>query len=153
MSLFAVQNTPLDLSEVVDALSSDEMGGLSVFVGKVRNHSDGRPVSLLEYQAYESMAEKQMRKIAEEIQIEIPNTRLAAVHRVGTLKIGDAAIICAAASPHRDEAFRACRLLIDRIKKDVPVWKREHGPDGPYWVGWHDARCTGKHGHDHTPGH
>jgi len=151
MSLFAVQNTALDLNRAIEAVASDEAGGLSVFIGRVRNHSDGKPVTLLEYQAYESMAEKQMQKIAKKIQNEIPNTRLAALHRVGTLSIGDAAIICVAASPHRDEAFRACRLLIDRIKEDVPVWKREHGPDGPYWVGWHDARCTGHHHESDNP--
>jgi molybdopterin synthase catalytic subunit len=97
------------------------------------------------------MAEKQMRKIAAGIAQEIPGARLAALHRVGSLTIGEAAVICVAATPHRDEAFRACRLLIDRIKQDVPVWKREHGPDGPYWVGWEDARCRGDkhHGHGH----
>lgn len=153
MSLFAVRDTPLDLNEALAAVQADEVGGISVFVGTVRNHNEGRDVTLLEYQAYESMAEKQMRRIAEKIAEEIPGTRLAALHRVGSLKIGDAAVICVAATPHRDEAFRACRLLIDRIKEDVPVWKREHGPDGPYWVGWEDARCKGHHGdegHSHA---
>ncbi len=151
MTLFAVRDVPLDLSEAIAAVQTDEVGGLSIFVGTVRNHNDGRPVTLLEYQAYESMAEKQMRKIAEGIAQEIPGARLAALHRVGSLTIGEAAVICVAATPHRDEAFRACRLLIDRIKEDVPVWKREHGPDGPYWVGWEDARCRGDehHGHGH----
>src|SRR5690606_15842321 len=141
----------LDLNEAIAAVQKDEVRGLSIFVGTVRNHNDGRPVTLLEYQAYESMAEKQMRKIAEGIAQEIPGARLAALHRVGSLTIGEAAVICVAATPHRDEAFRACRLLIDRIKEDVPVWKREHGPDGPYWVGWEDARCRGDehHGHGH----
>src|SRR5690606_8326494 len=83
----------------------------------------------------------------------IPGVRLAALHRVGSLSIGDAAVICVAAAAHRGEAFVACRLLLDRIKEDVPVWKREHGPDGPYWVGWHDARCKADHGaHDHSHG-
>lgn len=147
MSLFAVRSTPLDLNEALGAVQADEVGGLAIFVGTVRNHNDGRAITLLQYQAYESMAEKQMAKIAEGIAQEIPGVRLSALHRVGALKIGEAAVICVAASAHRDAAFRACRLLIDRIKEDVPVWKREHGPDGPYWVGWHDARCKGEH-HD-----
>lgn len=156
MTLFAVRDVPLDLNEAIAAVQTDEVGGISIFVGTVRNHNDGRPVTLLEYQAYESMAEKQMRRIAEGIAQEIPGARLAALHRVGPLTIGEAAVICVAATPHRDEAFRACRMLIDRIKEDVPVWKREHGPDGPYWVGWEDARCRGDehHGHDghaHVP--
>ncbi len=149
MSLFAVRNTPLNLAEVIDAVSADDVGGIDVFIGVVRNQNDGKEVTLLEYEAYESMAQKQMQRIAANIQREIPEVRLSAVHRVGSLSVGETAIICVAAAPHRDEAFRACRLLIDRIKAEVPVWKREHGPDGPYWVGWQDARC---HGHHHGHG-
>lgn len=149
MSLFSVRSEPLSLDEVLEAVGADEVGGLSVFIGTVRNHSEGKAVTLLEYQAYESMAEKQMAKIAAEIAREIPGVRLSALHRIGELKVGDRAVICAAGAPHRDEAFRACRLLIDRIKEQVPVWKREHGPDGPYWVGWQDARCTSAHEHEH----
>jgi molybdopterin synthase catalytic subunit len=74
--------------------------------------------------------------------------RLAVQHRTGALVVGDVAVVCAASAPHRDEAYRACRALIDRIKSRVPIWKREHGPDGAYWVGWHDARCEGP---DHDP--
>lgn len=143
MSLFAVRSTPLDLDEAMRAVQADEMGGISIFVGTVRNHNAGKSITLLEYHAYESMAEKQMAKIASQISEEIPGVRLAALHRVGSLEVGDRAVICVAAAAHRGEAFRACRLLIDRIKEQVPVWKKEHGPDGPYWVGWRDARCTG----------
>jgi len=74
--------------------------------------------------------------------------RLAAFHRVGSLGVGEVAVVCAASAPHRDEAFRACRLMIDRLKERVPIWKREHGPDGPHWVGWQDARCAPDHHHD-----
>lgn len=149
MTLFSVRSAPLDLNEVLSAVKADEVGGVAIFLGTVRNHNDGRAITLLEYQAYESMAEKQMAKIAEGIAREIPGVRLSALHRVGALRIGETAVICVAASAHRDAAFRACRLLIDRIKEDVPVWKREHGPDGPYWVGWQDARCKGEHHHAH----
>lgn len=147
MSLFAVQREPLSTDACLSAVASPECGGLALFLGAVRNHERGLPVTLLEYHAYESMAQKQLRRIGEQIQVEIPGVRVAATHRVGSLAVGDIAVICAAAAPHRDEAFRACRLLIDRIKAEVPIWKREHGPDGPYWVGWQDARCRGHHHH------
>lgn len=153
MSLFAVRRAPLSLDEALEAVKADDVGGVAVFIGTVRNHSDGKTVTLLEYHAYESMAEKQMAKIAAEIAQEIPGVRLAALHRVGELKVGDRAVVCVAATPHRGEAFRACRLLIDRIKEQVPVWKREHGPDGPYWVGWQDARCTADHDDHHHGDH
>jgi molybdopterin synthase catalytic subunit len=142
MTIFRVQAAPLSLDEALGAVSAAELGGLAVFVGTVRNENEGRPVTLLEYHAYESMAEKQMAKIAADIAQEIPGVRLAALHRIGPLSVGDAAVICVAGAPHRGEAFSACRSLIDRIKHDVPIWKREHGPDGPYWVGWEDARCS-----------
>lgn len=145
--LFEVREGELSVDEALDAVLGDDAGGVVTFIGTVRDHNEGRRVTLLEYQAYASMAERQMRKIAEGIQAEVPGVRLAALHRVGALGVGDRAVVCVAASAHRGEAFRACRLLIDRIKADVPIWKREHGPDGPYWVGWQDARC---HGHEHA---
>ena len=76
--------------------------------------------------------------------------RLAVLHRTGALVVGDVAVVCAASAPHRGEAYAACRALIDRVKARVPIWKREHGPDGAYWVGWQDARCEApEHGHHH----
>lgn len=137
--------------EAVAHVSHAGAGGIDIFLGVVRDFNDGRAVTKLEYQAYASMAKAEMARIAEEIEKEIPGTRLAAVHRVGELHVGDVAIVCAASAPHRGEAFRACRLLIDRIKERVPIWKREYGPDGAYWVGWVDARCSpGEHGlHEH----
>lgn len=114
------------------------------FVGRVRDHSHGRPVTHLEYEAYSSMAMKEMARIVEEIEGQRPGTRLAIVHRVGDLAVGETAVACAASAPHRAEAFEACRLLIDQVKARVPIWKREHGPDGPHWVGWQDARCPGE---------
>jgi molybdopterin synthase catalytic subunit len=147
MSAFRVLETPLLVAEAVAAVSGPEIGGIDVFLGAVRDHNEGRAVTRLEYHAYVSMAEKEMQRIAEEIQGELPGVRLAALHRVGSLSVGDLAVICAAGAAHRGEAFQACRALIDRIKHRVPIWKREHGPDGPYWVGWEDARCGGEHHH------
>ncbi|MDF3065958.1 MAG: Molybdenum cofactor biosynthesis protein MoaE [Polyangiaceae bacterium] len=149
MSAFRVQELPLDPSEAIAAVSGPEIGGVDVFLGLVRNHNDGRAVTRLEYHAYVSMAEKEMARIADEIAREMPGVRLAALHRIGSLGVGDLAVVCAAGAAHRGEAFLACRALIDRIKHRVPIWKREHGPDGPYWVGWEDARCGGDHEHRH----
>ena len=150
-----IRTEPLGLDELLAAVSHPGAGGVVTFLGVVRDVNDGRAVTLLEYEAYGSMAEAELGRILDEIAAEIPGVRVAATHRVGPLHVGEAAVACAASAPHRGEAFRACRELIDRIKARLPVWKREHGPDGPYWVGWEDARCTsegtpeGAHGHHH----
>lgn len=144
--LFEVRSTPLDPNEAIRAVSGPNVGGIATFVGTVRDQNQGQRVTLLEYEAYQGMAEKQMRKVAEGIQQEVPGVTLAALHRVGRLEVGDVAVVCAAASAHRGEALAACQLLIDRIKAEVPIWKREHGPNGPYWVGWEDARSAARGG-------
>ena len=151
--LVAVREAPLSMDEAVAHVQHGGAGAVCVFLGTVRDTNDGRPVVRLEYQAYESMAVAEMRRIAEEIAREIAGVRLAVIHRVGSLGVGDAAVVCAASAPHRGEAYVACRALIDRVKLRVPIWKREHGPDGAYWVGWQDARCGddhGAHGHAHA---
>jgi len=155
MSLFEIRETELSVAEVIAAVTRPEAGGIAVFVGTVRSENAGLPVTRLEYQAYASMAAKEMARIAQEITQELGDVRVSVLHRVGSLGVGDAAVVCAASAPHRAEAFQACRLLIDRIKARVPIWKREHGPSGPYWVGWEDARCEPgtEHGHGHGDGH
>jgi molybdopterin synthase catalytic subunit len=145
----------LSLDEIAGAVRHPGAGAIATFEGTVRDVNEGRAVTLLEYEAYGPMAETELAKILDEIHAEIPGVRVAAVHRVGALAVGDAAVLCAASAAHRGEAFRACRLAIDRIKARLPIWKREHGPDGPYWVGWEDARCSpddhdhAHHGHGH----
>ena len=151
-----IRSTELSLDEVVRAVSRPSAGGIATFVGVVRDASDGRTVSRLEYSAYESMAKREMEKIADEIEREIDGVRVAVLHRIGSLLVGDAAVVCAASAVHRGEAFEACRALIDRIKERVPIWKREYGPDGAAWVGWVDARCSPdghehRHAHEHPP--
>jgi len=146
---------PLSLERAVALVSHAGAGAVATFVGTVRNTNAGHAVTLLEYEAYASLACAEMRRILDEIASEMPGVRVAVHHRVGPLTVGDAAVVCAASAPHRDEAFVACRLVIDRVKARVPIWKREHGPDGPYWVGWEDARCEPghAHGHEHTHEH
>lgn len=137
-----VRSEPLSLDEIVRDVRHAGAGAIATFEGTVRDTNEGRAVTLLEYEAYGPMAEVELTKILDEIRAEIPDVRVSAVHRIGSLHVGDAAVLCAASAPHRGEAFRACRLAIDRIKSRLPIWKREHGPDGPYWVGWEDARCS-----------
>ena len=134
MSLFEIREAELSLAEVVAAVTRPGAGGIAVFVGTVRSENEGRPVALLEYQAYASMAAKEMARIGAEISSELADVRLAVLHRVGALAVGDSAVVCAASSVHRAEAFQACRALIDRIKARVPIWKRETCPDGTFWI-------------------
>ena len=145
----AISAEPLSLDRAVSLVSHAGAGAVVTFVGTVRDVNEGRAVTLLEYEAYESMARAELGRIKAEIESESPGVRLAVHHRIGALTVGDAAVVCAASAPHRGEAFRACRLLIDRVKARVPIWKREHGPEGPYWVGWEDARCAGESDGEH----
>ncbi len=136
------------IDDVVAQVRRPGAGAVDVFVGMVRDEAEGLPVTLLEYEAYRPMSLAELSRCVAEIEASDPDVRLAVTHRLGALKVGDVAIVCAASSPHRSEAFAACRALIDAIKARVPIWKREHGPDGAHWVGWRDARC-GPDGHTH----
>lgn len=155
MSEGRIRREPLSLDELVAVVARPEAGAIATFVGVVRCQNEGRDVTLLEYEAYGTMAEGELGRILAELAQEMPEVRVAATHRIGALKVGDVAVACAASAPHRGEAFTACRELIDRIKARLPIWKREHGPDGPYWVGWEDARCAPDHAdhehHGHAP--
>ncbi|MDB4946272.1 MAG: Molybdenum cofactor biosynthesis protein MoaE [Labilithrix sp.] len=151
MSEVDIRDEPLSLDEVVKNVTHPGAGGIATFLGIVRDASEGRVVTRLDYSAYGAMAKREMRKIGDAIEAAHPGVRVSAVHRTGELAVGDAAIVCAASAPHRAEAFVACRELIDRIKATVPIWKREWGPDGAAWVGWVDARCSPDgHGHAHA---
>lgn len=137
---FLLSAEPLDATRALALVARPDAGASVLFVGVVRDHNAGRAVSELEYEAYAGMAVKELARIGAEIEQELPGVKLCALHRTGTLRIGDVAVLCAASAPHRDEAFRAARLLIDRVKQRVPIWKRERVSDGAYWVNWEDAR-------------
>ena len=111
-------------------------GAYVLFEGVVRNHHDGKAVESIFYDAYRPMAEKEMDRIVRDIEAQFPDVALAVVHRLGQLVVGDSSIAIVACSPHRAEAFAACRMMIDRIKETVPIWKKERGPNGEEWVGW-----------------
>lgn len=130
-----VHDRPPSLDACIDAVKTAETGGIVTFVGCVRRHNQGREVERLEYEAYDDMANKVLRELCEAIEAEIPGARLAVEHRAGVLTIGDIAVVIAAAAPHRAEAFQACREMIERLKQNVPIWKKEVGPDGEEWIG------------------
>ena len=132
--MFEISHQPIDLNRVIDAVTAAECGGISVFLGTVRNHSGGKPVSKLEYQAYEEMAVPELKQLAKEVMAECGCHKLAVIHRVGTLEIGDVAVVVAASAAHRKEAFSGCRTMIDRLKERVPIWKKEFGEDGATWI-------------------
>ncbi len=120
-----------------DAVSDDAAGGTVVFVGMVRNQTKGKPVVRLEFEAYAPMAEKEMRKIADQITEKWDALHVAIHHRVGVLKVGEVAVIIAVSTPHRKAAFEACQFAIDTLKETVPIWKKEVFEDGEVWVASH----------------
>jgi molybdopterin synthase catalytic subunit len=125
---------PLALAEVVAAVSGPDRGGVVTFTGDVRGTSRGRRVLRLEYEAYAPMAERKLAEIGEAVGVE-QGALVAIAHRVGALVPGEAAVVIAAAAPHRAPAFRACEAAIERLKKEAPIWKREVFEDGSEWVG------------------
>jgi molybdopterin synthase catalytic subunit len=124
----------LDLGPVVGAVVGIDRGGLVTFTGLVRRKGRIPDVVRLEYEAYRTMAEKVLEQIADEIEREIGGARVAIHHRVGSLAVGEAAVVVAAAAPHRAEAFTACRAAIDRLKQRAPIWKKEIGESGAAWI-------------------
>lgn len=133
--LYRLQDSPLSLQEVVDAVSGHTRGGLVTFTGAVRDINKGKKVTRLEYEAYAPMAQKKLAQIGEEAREKWPGTEVAVLHRLGTLNPGELAVVIAVSAPHRKEAFRACEYVIDRLKEDVPIWKKEFAEDGEVWVG------------------
>ncbi|HEY8369235.1 MAG TPA: molybdenum cofactor biosynthesis protein MoaE, partial [Thermodesulfobacteriota bacterium] len=137
---FEVVDGPIDVSGLVAEVSHPACGAVVVFLGTVRNHAEGRPVSGIEYHAYREMAARKLAEIGDEIRARWGLDRVAIVHRVGRLAIGDVSVAIVVASPHRAEAFEAARHAIERIKVIVPIWKKEAWADGgTHWVGMPDA--------------
>jgi molybdopterin synthase catalytic subunit len=124
----------IDTKKITDALKAGEDGAVTVFDGIVRNNTRGRQTLFLEYSAYDSMALTQMQQLAVEAIAKFGVRDVAIVHRLGRLEVGETSILIAVASAHRGATFEACRWLIDTIKKQVPIWKKEHFVDGAVWV-------------------
>jgi molybdopterin synthase catalytic subunit len=139
--LLAIGPAPLAVERLAQALAAVETaagpgadGAVVTFLGLVRNHNLGRGVRYLEYEAYEPLALKAFERIASEIAERWPSARLALHHRVGKLDIGEASVAIAARSPHRGDAYAACRYAIERVKQIAPIWKREFFEGGDVWI-------------------
>jgi molybdopterin synthase catalytic subunit len=132
----AIVRGPLDVGAVLGQVGDPDgrHGAIVAFVGTVRGHDAGRRVTGLEYEAYEPLALRAFERIDGEVTARWPSVRLAIRHRVGSLQVGEASVVLAAASAHRAEAFAACRYAIERIKQIAPIWKRERFEGGEVWV-------------------
>ena len=135
MNAHFITERPIDIELLIERVESDECGGVAVFLGTVRNNHAGREVERLEYSAYGPMAEAECSRIVAEAE-RTWGAAVALEHRVGALGIGEVSVAVAAAAPHRNEAFAACRYVIDEMKRRVPIWKREYYADGT--VAWVD---------------
>lgn len=133
---FRLTHAPLVLTDVVDLVHGGRYGAIVSFVGTIRGQSQGREVRHLEYEAYPEMALAEMQKVAAFVQETWPLTQIAIHHRLGSLRVGEIAVVLAVSSPHRKEAFAAASATIDRLKETVPIWKKEFFSDGSSWVGW-----------------
>jgi molybdopterin synthase catalytic subunit len=132
--LIQLTREPLDRDALIAAVSHASVGGIVVFEGVVRDNARGKQVRYLEYDAYEEMALPQIRTIITEAQRRWGVECIALAHRFGRLEIGEASVIIVVASPHRSEAFEACRYIIDTLKTTVPIWKKEVATNGEEWV-------------------
>ncbi len=129
---------PIDVAAALQTVEADGAGAINTFIGTVRNQSTGRPVVRLEYEAYDSMALHQLRKVAEQAVQQWPMLQqVTVIHRKGTLYIGDVAVVVAVSTPHRAESFAACQYIIDTLKQVVTIWKKEFYQDGDVWVAAH----------------
>lgn len=132
-----ISDSNLDYSACISHVSSVISGGIDVFIGTVRESTQGKVVKRLEFEAYEPMALQEMEKIVLEAKKHWPVHAVSMHHRIGTLYPGEIAVIIAVSAAHRDAAFQACRFAIDQLKERVPIWKREVFEDGAVWVAAH----------------
>jgi molybdopterin synthase catalytic subunit len=135
--MFAITRDVLDPRPLVESVRRNESGAVVLFYGVVRNENLGREVRHLEYDAYEEMALKKMREVADEVRAKFPVTGIGILHRIGRLEIGETSLLVAVSTGHRREGFEACLYAVDRIKQTVPIWKKEVWSDGSEWIEGH----------------
>ncbi|MFC4387145.1 molybdenum cofactor biosynthesis protein MoaE [Gracilibacillus marinus] len=135
MKLFEIVTEPINTNELIQKVEKREAGAITTFIGTVREFTNGKRTVYLEYQAYVPMAEKMLAQIGEEITSKWENAIVAITHRIGSLDIGEAAVVIAVSSPHRKAAYEANEYAIERIKQIVPIWKKEIWEDGQEWIG------------------
>jgi MoaE-MoaD fusion protein len=132
--LFALLHSPIEMAAVVREVRADQDGAIVTFDGFVRNESHGRQTVYLDYESYESMALAKMKEIGQAIHQKFAVHRIAILHRLGRLEIGETSVFIAVSAPHRAAAFDACRFAIDTLKRTVPIWKKEYFADGAVWA-------------------
>ncbi len=140
--MIALTTDPIDINAAYQHVQTGQAGAVNFFFGIVRDNTDtpevsAKPVDRLEYEAYDRMAISEMQKIVDEASRRWPVLRSVVIHRKGTLRIGDMAVLIGVATPHRAESFAACQYIIDTIKQTVPIWKKEFFEDGAVWVNAH----------------
>ena len=134
--VYRVAGEPLSPDAIAAEVDDPGAGGIVIFSGVVRNETGGRPVKFLEYEAHAPMAEAKMREIGQTVRARWAGVkRVALLHRIGRLEIGESSVLIAVSAAHRQDAFEACTYAIDTLKRTVPVWKKEHFEDGEIWVG------------------
>lgn len=124
----------ISIDDILDHLEDSGSGGVVLFLGRVRDHAEGKAVQEMDYEAYPNMAIAKMREIETSASEKWPIRKIAIVHRTGNLKLGEVSVVVAVASAHRKDAFEACRFAIDTLKETVPIWKKEYFVDGEAWV-------------------
>lgn len=133
--MFYLTSSPLENLNLKEGFHSKKTGAFNSFEGLVRNHNDGKMVSALEYEADETLCQKEAEKIFKEAKKKFNIISLKCVHRIGKLSVGEMAVWIGVSASHRDDSFKACRYLIDEIKDRLPIWKKEHFADGhSNWV-------------------
>lgn len=134
-TLVRITGEPLRTEEAADFVADPAAGATCVFAGTVRNHSEAGDVSGLVYEAWDELAERRLREVAGEMRSTWPVRKVALLHRTGALDVGEISVVVACSAPHRAEAFEACRHGIERLKQDVPIWKKEALATGDaHWV-------------------
>ncbi len=148
--LFGITREVIDSQSLAHSLQRPEDGAVVVFEGVVRNNTKGRPTAYLEYECYEEMAIERMAKIGLEIAAEFAIGRIGMIHRLGKLEIGEASVVVVATAPHRKPAFEAALECINRLKREVPIWKKEFYSDGAVWVEgeWDERLLASSSKHD-----
>ena len=152
--MFLITEDAIDLSRLVEAVRDPAAGAVATFLGTTRATNRGRNVLRLEYEAYPEMAVKEFEKIAAEASARWELVRVAIVHRVGVVPLGEASVGIAVSAPHRRESIEACHYCIDALKLVAPIWKKEHFEGGEVWIGsLADCDHGDGEGHSHDEGH
>ncbi len=132
--MIALTDSKIDTEAILSDVEDSASGAVVLFLGRVRDHSEGMQISAMDYEAYSDMAVAKLKAIQDETKFKWPVSRMVMVHRTGRLAVGEVSVAIAVACPHRKDAFEACRYAIDTIKKTVPIWKKEYTDGGESWV-------------------